>query len=220
MTLTIGLTGGIASGKSLVQGLFERLGVPVLDADRVARDVVAPGSPGLREIAAQFGAEFLTAEGALDRRRLREHVFADPAQRKKLEAITHPLIRRQMREWRAGQSGPYCMLSVAILVEAKMHDLVDRVLLVDAPIELQLDRLVERDRIPEALARQMLAAQTSREARLGAAHDVLLNAGDVAASEAAVAVLHEHYLRLAASGDFKAPGLRLPHTENSFTIKI
>ncbi|WP_028080059.1 dephospho-CoA kinase [Solimonas soli] len=220
MTLTIGLTGGIASGKSLVQSQFEALGVPVLDADRVARDVVAPGSPGLAAIAAQFGADFIAADGGLDRRRMREHVFADAAARQRLEAITHPLIRERMRAWRATQRGPYCMLSVAILLEAKMQDMVDRVLLVDAPVELQLARLVERDRIAESLARQMLAAQLSREARLGAAHDVLFNAGEPAAVRQAVASLHRYYLQLAERGDFKAPGLRLPAIENSFTIKI
>jgi len=206
MTLTIGLTGGIASGKSLVQTQFEALGVPVLDADRVSRDVVAPGSPGLAAIAEQFGPQFITADGQLDRRRMREHVFADAAERRRLEGITHPLIRQQMKAWLAAQQGPYCMLSVAILIEARMHDMVDRVLLVDAPVELQLSRLINRDGIREELARQMLAAQLDREARLGAAHDVLLNDGDVPAVTAAVATLHRFYLELAASGEFKAPG--------------
>ncbi|MGH8447553.1 MAG: dephospho-CoA kinase, partial [Solimonas sp.] len=175
MALTIGLTGGVASGKSLVQTAFERLGVPVLDADQVARAVVAPGSPGLAAIAETFGAGFILASGEMDRRRMREHVFADPAELKRLEGITHPLIRARLRQWRDAQTAPYCMLSVAILIEAKMHDLVDRVLLVDAPVDVQLARLLRRDGITEALARQMLAAQLDRETRLAGAHDVLLN---------------------------------------------
>ncbi|WP_043112998.1 dephospho-CoA kinase [Solimonas flava] len=220
MPLTIGLTGGIASGKSLVQSLFEGLGVPVLDADRVAREVVAVGTPGLAEIAQTFGAGFLLPDGELDRRRMREHVFADPSALKRLEAITHPRIRERMRAWRSAQTAPYCMLSVAILLEAKMQDLVDRVLLVDAPVEVQLTRLTQRDGIDETLARRMLAAQLDREARLAAAHDVLVNAGDIATTQAAVAEFHAYYLRLAAAGEASAPGLRLPRTENSFTIKI
>lgn len=220
MPLTVGLTGGIASGKSLVQAAFEALGVPVLDADRVAREVVAAGSPALAEIAERFGRGFLLGSGELDRRRLREHVFADPVALRALEAITHPRIRAAMRTWRDAQTAPYCMLSVAILIEAKMHDLVDRVLLVDVPSELQLARLVQRDGIDEALARRMLAAQSDREARLGAAHDVLTNTGPVDETRAAVETLHRWYLQLASSGDYRAQGLRLPQNAKSVTIKI
>ncbi|HET8881161.1 MAG TPA: dephospho-CoA kinase [Solimonas sp.] len=218
--LTIGLTGGVASGKSLVQARFEALNVPVLDADQVARDVVMPGTPALAQIAQTFGDEFLLAGGELDRRRLRGHVFGDPDALRRLEAITHPQIRTAMRRWRDAQTAPYCMLSVAILVEARMHDLVDRVLLVDAPVELQLARLTQRDGIDEALARRMLAAQSDRETRLGAAHDVLDNSADVATTEAAIGELHHFYLQLAARGEPHAPGLRLPHSVNSVTIKI
>jgi len=220
MTLTIGLTGGIASGKSLVQSHFEVLNVPVLDADQVAREVVMPGTPALAQIAQTFGAEFLLANGELDRRRLRGLVFGNPEALRRLEAITHPQIRAAMRRWLAAQTAPYCMLSVAILVEARMHDLVDRVLLIDAPVELQLARLTQRDGIDEALARQMLAAQSDRETRLGAAHDVLDNTSDIATTRAAVDTLHRFYLDLAARGDPHAPGLRLPHSVNSVTIKI
>ncbi|NKF22944.1 dephospho-CoA kinase [Solimonas marina] len=219
-SMRIGLTGGIASGKSLVQAAFETLGVPVLDADQVSRDVVMPGSDALAEIAQTFGAEFLLDNGELNRRRLREKVFGDAGALRQLEAITHPRIRARMREWLAAQTAPYCMLSVAILVEAKMHDLVDRVLVVDAPESLQIARLIQRDGIDEALAKRMLSAQTDRETRLGAAHDVLLNGDSVAATEAAVAEFHAFYGRLAATGDVKAQGLRLPRTANSVTIKI
>src|SRR3546814_92049 len=168
MSLTIGLTGGIASGKSLVQTCFEALGVPVLDADQVSRDVVMPGTTALAQIATTFGTDFLLPGGELDRRRLRAHVFGNAEALRALEAITHPQIRAAIRRWLAAQTGPYCMLSVAILVEAKMHDLVDRVLVVDAPVEIQMARLIQRDGIDEKLAQQMLAAQTDRETRLGA----------------------------------------------------
>lgn len=220
MSLTIGLTGGIASGKSLVQARFEALGVPVLDADQVSRDVVMPGTPALAQIAQTFGAEFLLPGGELDRRRLRAHVFGNVGALRALEAITHPQIRAAMNRWLHAQTAPYCMLSVAILIEAKMHDLVDRVLLIDAPVETQLARLIQRDGIDEALARQMLAAQSDREARLGAAHDVLCNSADIAVTEAAVDEFHHFYLQLAADGTRNAAGLRLPHSVKSVTIKI
>jgi dephospho-CoA kinase len=135
--LTIGLTGGIASGKSTVQAMFETLGAPVLDADQVARQVVEPGSVALAQIAAAFGPQMLLADGSLDRRRMREHVFGRPGELRRLEAITHPQIRRRMLDWKAVQTAPYCMLSVAILIEARMHDLVERVLVVDVPETLQ-----------------------------------------------------------------------------------
>lgn len=220
MSLTIGLTGGIASGKSLVQARFEALGVPVLDADRVARDVVMPGTPALAQIAQTFGADFLLASGELDRRRLRGHVFGNVEALRALEAITHPQIRAAMRRWLAAQTAPYCVLSVAILIEARMQDLVDRVLLIDAPVDVQLARLIQRDGIDEKLAKQMLAAQSDRETRLGAAHDVLGNTGDIAMTEAAVDEFHRFYLALAANGTYHADGLRLPHSVKSVTIKI
>jgi dephospho-CoA kinase len=208
--LTIGLTGGIASGKSTVQSMFEELGTPVLDADLVARQVVEPGSEALTQIAAAFGRQMLLADGSLDRRRMREHVFGRPEELRRLEAITHPQIRRRMLAWKAAQTAPYCILSVAILVEARMHDLVDRVLVVDVPEDLQRARLRTRDGIDEALVEHMLAAQLPRAQRLAAADDVLENSGDLARIRAAVVVLHDFYRRLAAEGTARAPGLRLP----------
>jgi dephospho-CoA kinase len=194
--LTIGLTGGIASGKTLVGDAFVALGVPVLDADQVARDVVAPGEPALALIAEAFGADALQADGTLDRRRMRERVFGNPAELKKLEAITHPAIRRRMREWRDAQITPYCILSVAILVEApKMRELVDRVLVIDVPVATQMARLTARDSVDETLARQMIAAQASREQRLAAADDVIVNAAGVEQTLITVRALHQRYLR-------------------------
>lgn len=192
--LTIGLTGGIASGKTLVADAFIALGVPVLDADQVARDVVAPGEPALAQIAAAFGADALQADGRLDRRRMRERVFADPAELRRLEAITHPAIRARMRAWRDAQTTPYCILSVAILVESpRMRDLVDRVLVVDVPVATQLARLTARDSVGATLAQQMIAAQASREQRLAAADEVIANNGTVEQTRAAVAALHRRY---------------------------
>ena len=197
--LTIGLTGGIASGKTLIGDGFVALGVPVLDADQVARDVVAPGEPALAQIADGFGAEFLQADGTLDRRKLRGRVFGNPAELKKLEAITHPAIRARMRQWQQVQTTPYCILSIAILVESSaLRPLVDRVLVVDVPEPVQLARLTARDGIDETLARQMMAAQATRDARLSAADEVITNDGSIDAALRAVAQLHARYLQLAA----------------------
>ncbi len=207
--LTVGLTGGVASGKSAVEALFRALGVPVLDADQLAREVVALDSPALAEIARDFGADMLLPDGQLDRRRMRERVFADPAERKRLEAITHPHIRAGMLAWKAAQNGDYSIISVAILVESGMQKLVDRTLVVDVTEAIQLQRVCARDGISPELAQSMLGAQTSREKRLEAAHDVLGNHGELAALEAGVSRLDAFYRGLAASGDLKASGLRI-----------
>ena len=208
--LTIGLTGGVASGKSTAAGAFGALHVPMLNADQVARDVVAPGTPALKRIRDEFGAGFLTAAGELDRPKMRRHVFGDAAARRALERITHPAIRERMLAWRDAQAAPYCILDVPILVESGMDALVDRVLVIDAPEEVQVERLRQRDRISIELARQMLAAQAPRAQRLEHADDVIANTGTVAELCAAVARLHGFYLELARSGRRQAPGLHLP----------
>jgi dephospho-CoA kinase len=208
--LTVGLTGGIASGKSLAASAFAALGVPVINADQVARDVVAPGSPGLQQVRERFGPGFLTPAGELDRRRMREHVFADAAARRALEAITHPLIRARLLEWRDAQRAPYCILDVPILVESGLDALVDRILVVDAPVELQVQRLVARDGIGHDLALRMLAAQAGRDQRLARADDVILNAGPPERVREAVARLHAFYLQLASGGERAPSGLHLP----------
>jgi dephospho-CoA kinase len=207
--LTVGLTGGVASGKSSVEALFRELGVAVLDADQLARDVVAPGSPALAQIAQDFGTQMLLPDGQLDRRRMRERVFGDAAERRRLEAITHPHIRAGMLAWKAAQTGAYCIISVAILVESGMQALVDRTLVVDVAETSQLQRLCVRDGITPELAQNMLAAQTSRQRRLDAASDVLGNHGELDALRAGVAQLDAFYRELAASGRLTAPGLRI-----------
>lgn len=190
----VGLTGGIASGKSSVENSFRALGVPVLDADQVAREVVAPGSLGLAAIIDTFGPEFLTADGQLDRRRMRERVFADASERLRLEAITHPLIGAAIDAWCAAQTTPYAMLSVAILLESRFRDKVDFVLVVDVDEATQLQRLVARDGIDDTLARQMLAAQTTRAARRAAADGLIDNSGPLSALATQALTWHQHFL--------------------------
>ena len=195
----VALTGGIAAGKSAVTRRFAALGVPVHDADVAAREVVAPGSEGLATVVAAFGDEVLDAEGRLDRPAMRRRVFADPAARRTLEGIIHPRVRHWLHERALADTTPYCLLAIPLLAENIAHyRWVDRVLLVDAPVEQQLERLVARDGIDEALARRMLAQQARREERLTLAHDVIDNSGDEAALDTAVAKLHQRYLALAA----------------------
>jgi dephospho-CoA kinase len=197
--LRIGLTGGIASGKSTVAARFSELGIPVIDADQSSRSVVAPGQPGLKAVVARFGAGVLTADGELDRRALRQLIFADPRKRRDLEAILHPLIRADMERRAAQAVGPYLILEIPLLVEGGARDQVDRILVVDADEAAQLQRLMTRDAESAEQARAILAAQANRAARLKAADDVLLNSGTVPELRQAVDRLHQSYLRLAAA---------------------
>jgi dephospho-CoA kinase len=197
--LRIGLTGGIASGKSTVAGRFKELGIPVIDADQSSRWVVAQGQPGLEAVVARFGEGLLTADGELDRRALRQLIFADPLKRKDLEAILHPLIRADMERRVMQAAGPYLILEIPLLLEAGgARDGVDRILVVDADEAMQLERLMARDGESLEGARAILAAQTNRAARLKAADDVLMNSGTVPELRQAVDRLHQNYLRLAA----------------------
>jgi len=195
--LRIGLTGGIASGKSTVAELFVAHGVPVLDTDCVARQVVEPGQPGLEAIVESFGTNLLTRDHHLDRRKLRNLVFADKNQRQTLEAILHPLIRSRTIEWTAQAGGPYQVLVVPLLIETGFRSLVDRVLVVDCSEKQQRTRLLARDDETPERVEQMLAAQASRAERLAAADDVIDNAGTLAQTQAQVAEHHAGYLQLA-----------------------
>lgn len=197
--LCVGLTGGIASGKSHVAKCFADFGVPVLDADHVAREVVVPGSPGLHDIVDAFGNEALGADGSLDRSAMRRRVFNDPSALRQLEAITHPLIRARVNQWRDAQTAPYSIYSAAILVESGMDALVDRVLVVDAPEPVQIARLRARDLHGEALARRMIAVQATRQTRLARADDVLDNAAGDETILPSIQRLHRFYLQLAAT---------------------
>jgi dephospho-CoA kinase len=199
----VAITGGIASGKSAVSQLFEQLGIVVADADLAARAVVAPGQPGLAEIAARFGASILLADGALDRVQLRARIFDDPAAKRDLEAITHPRIRLRLQAQCLAAPGPYAMAAIPLLAEVGAlagYPWLQRVLVVDAPVALQRVRLVARDGIDAALADRMIAAQASREQRLALATDVIVNDDGLAALEPAVRKLHARYQRLAAQG--------------------
>jgi dephospho-CoA kinase len=197
--LRIGLTGGIGSGKSTVAGLFAARGVPVIDADVIARELVAPGQPALVEIIAAFGAEMVNADGQLDRARLRERVFNDAAQRERLEAILHPRIRAVMAERAAAQSTTYVLLVIPLLFESGQRDLVDRMLVVDVPVELQRARVSARDHLSDAQIDAILAAQLSRDQRIDGADDVIDNSGDAAALERQVDDLHRRYLQLSGT---------------------
>ena len=196
--LTIGLTGGVASGKSLVAAMFVSLGAQLIDTDIVAREVVAPGEPGLAAVRAVFGDSVLTREGELDRGKMRALVFADAAKRQSLEAILHPLIRARTLEQLGAAAGPYVLVAVPLLVETGFGKLVDRVLVVDCPVDVQVARLMKRDGLAESGARAMIEAQTDRAARLEAADDVIDNSGSIDATRKQVEKLHHRYLELAA----------------------
>lgn len=195
--LRIGLTGGIGSGKSTVARLFARRGVPVVDTDAIARDLVAPGSPALNDIAARFGRDLVLPDGTLDRARLRDRVLARPEERRALEAILHPRIRTEVDRQLSALSAPYAVIVVPLLIETDFKQRVDRILVVDATEEQQLARAVGRGGISEAEVRGLMAAQATRGARLAAADDVIDNTGEPAALEPAVERLHRKYLGIA-----------------------
>jgi dephospho-CoA kinase len=195
--LRIGLTGGIASGKSTVAQRFIELGVPVIDADEAARAVVAPGTPGLAKVIERFGNGISDESGHLNRPALRDLIFSNPDLRRELEAILHPLIRADMEKSAESAVGPYVVMAIPLLVEGGALDRVDRILVVDAEESTQLRRVMARDGSTLEQARAILASQASRSARLAAADDVLLNCGTVTDLRQGVDRLHERYLRLA-----------------------
>lgn len=214
-TLSIAVTGGIASGKSEVTKRFQQHGIAVLDADLVSRELVEPGQPALAEIVRRFGAAMLDTEGRLDRRRLRELVFSDPGARRDLETILHPRVRTTLRSRVADARGAYVLLAIPLLVESARdrppgmgevpqrvgnarghYGWIGRVLVVDVPQATQLDRVMRRDRVERDAALATIAAQASREARLALAHDVIVNDGPLDALDVIVASLHDHYRAL------------------------
>lgn len=192
--LIVGLTGGIASGKTTVADLFAARGIPLVDADVSAREVVAPGSAGLTEVVAAFGPEVLTPAGELDRRALRERVFADPAERQRLEAILHPLIGQHLHQGLQAATGPYVLLVAPLLLEGTLKRTVHRVLVVDVPEETQIQRVMARDGSGRAEAEAILAAQMPRAERLAQADDIIVNNDGLDALELQVEQLHRKYL--------------------------
>jgi dephospho-CoA kinase len=194
---TVALTGGVASGKSTVERLFASRGIEIIDADHVAREVVAAGTAGLADIVEIFGTDVLSADGSLDRRAMRERVFADERARRQLEAIIHPRVREVLRQRASEVHSAYGMLVIPLLVESGDYAWVNRVLVVDVPREVQRERLLKRDGISRELAEAMLNAQASREQRLAVADDVIDNSADLESLDDAVERLHRRYLQLA-----------------------
>jgi dephospho-CoA kinase len=196
--LVVALTGGIGCGKSAVSHHLETLGVPVIDADRLARRMVEPDSPALDEIEATFGSHLITPNGQLDRTALREIVFDNEGQRKRLEAILHPPIRQAMKDWLARQTTPYAVLVIPLLFETAQQDLADRVLVVDCQESLQIARVSERDGLTASEIQRILNAQVDRETRRNGADDIIENNGTLQALIEATERVHRRYLELAA----------------------
>jgi dephospho-CoA kinase len=193
----VGVTGGIGSGKSTVCEEFAALGAPVIDTDQVAREVVAPGTPGLAALVAAFGQDILNDQGELDRRRMRQQVFANPALRQQLEAILHPLIRTGTQEKIDAAGYPYCLVCIPLLVERGGVNRVDRVLVIDVPEAVQIARVIARDELTASEAAAIMQSQASREQRAAVANDVLENSGPLSALRPQIAALHARYLQLA-----------------------
>lgn len=197
----VAVTGGVASGKSAATRAFEALGIPVADADVAARAVVEPGQPALAAIRSRFGDAVIQADGRLDRAAMRERVFADPAAKTALEGLLHPLIRAWLKSACEQAAGPYVVAAIPLLAEGgagATYPWLGRVLVVDVPEPVQIERLVQRDGSSPELAGRMVAAQASRAARLAIADDVIVNDGSLAQLESAVGRLHARYLGLAA----------------------
>lgn len=190
----VGLTGGIGSGKSAVCREFERLEVPIIDADIAAREVVALGSAGLAEVVESFGPDVLDDSGMLDRKKLRLLVFADDAKRAVLEGILHPKIRERIQQQLDAVSAPYCILCVPLLIEHSGYDNVDRILVIDCPEEVQVARVMARDELTRPQVEAIMRSQASRESRLAKADDIVDNAGGLDALRKPIAELHSKYL--------------------------
>lgn len=199
MSLKVGLTGGIASGKSTVTELFSGLGITIIDADLIARELVEVDSPCYHRIVSKFGLAMLHPDGTLNRARLRQLVFSDPDAKHKLEAILHPAVRQQLKQRAEQSSSPYCILSIPLLLEAEMTDLADRILVVDVSESTQLARLCNRDKLSETEAMAMISSQVDRQQRLAVADDVISNDGSLTDLAAVVNKYHQKYLQIAAA---------------------
>ena len=193
---TIALTGGIASGKTMISNEFARLGVPVIDTDIIAHQLVEPGQPALKEIQDVFGSTVIDDTGRLKRPELRSLIFSDPGKREKLESILHPKIRMEAAKAVADVESDYCILVIPLLAERGTYPNVDRVLVIDVEIETQISRLMARDNSSRNQSKQVLAAQASRKQRLSIADDVLENSGSLQQARHKVAQLHLKYLQL------------------------
>lgn len=199
--LIVALTGGIGSGKTLVSDAFAQKGVPVIDTDHIARELVQPGQPALEALVEAFGRGVLNADGSLNRDLLRRRVFESDAERTKLEGILHPRIEKEVRDRLAELQAPYCIVVVPLLIEKGGYAFVDRILVVDTARETQLQRTVQRDNMDPEAVEKILEAQADRRQRLTRADDVISNDGDKAHLRAQVDQLHHTYLQLAGRAD-------------------
>ncbi len=195
----VGLTGGIGSGKTAVSDTFKSLGVDIIDADVASRIVVEKGQPALRQIAEHFGKDILQEDGTLDRALLREKVFAEPKEREWLEKLLHPLIYQTLNRLLSEASSEYAILVSPLLVETGQNKLTQRILVVDVPEQLQIERAVARDNNNEQQVRAIIAAQADRNQRLAYADDVITNDQDISFLHAEVKKLHLQYLQMAKS---------------------
>lgn len=193
----VGLTGGIGSGKTAVSDRFHALGINIVDADIAARVVVEPGKPALQEIQKHFGAAIIQANGSLDRAILREKVFKDDQERKWLEQLLHPLINEEIRKKLASSSSPYTMLVSPLLIETGQSRYTQRILVVDVPLETQIERTMARDNNSEEQVRNIIKVQTSRQERVASADDIIVNDQDIDKLDQSVSELHAKYLELA-----------------------
>lgn len=192
--LILGLTGGIASGKSTATDYFARRGVPVIDADKIVHELIQSGTQTFNSIVSYFGNSILSDGHEIDRSKLRDIIFSDDVQRKKLESILHPEVRKQIRHQLDQLDAPYCVVCIPLLVETGHHDLVDRILVIDIDPDTQVQRLKQRDKLPPALIQKILAAQATRSQRLAAADDVILNNSDITGFEVELEKLHNKYI--------------------------
>lgn len=199
--LIIGLTGGIGSGKSTVTKYFEQLGVPVIDADIITRELVKPGEDALKEIEAHFGPEIIQNDGQLNRAWLRARIFENADERKMLENILHPRAKSHAQKCISELNAPYCILCVPLLIESGWNDIVQRILVIDIPRELQIQRTMERDGIPKNQVETIINAQIDRNSRLAAADDILENTGDKSSLLKQVETLHQQYIKQAKTSE-------------------
>lgn len=196
--LLIGLTGGIGSGKSTVCDYFRQLGVPIIDTDIIAHELVQPGRPALEQLVQLFGPQIVLADGSLDRATLRRQVFDNAAERQRLEELLHPLIRQEMGHQLEQLDAEYVIIAIPLLLEKQWQHQLDRVLVVDCSVEQQMDRATNRDGGSRQLISRIIASQVDRQSRLNAADDVLDNSGNLESLQQQISTLHHHYLELAA----------------------
>jgi dephospho-CoA kinase len=196
-TLVVGLTGGIGSGKTTVANGFSALGVPVIDTDKLARELVEPGQPALDEIISTFGSEAISANGQLDRDYMRQLIFTDNSRKSQLEAILHPRIRQRVRALLADIRSPYCIVVIPLLLETGQTDLVDRILVVDAPEKEQLTRVAARDSLSDNAIKAIIRSQVDRNTRLAAADDIIVNDRGMSELTGHIRKLHRHYMDIA-----------------------